>query len=53
MVGRDTPDLLARFFCSHRRSMRAARTCSLVISESFNDLLRVKTSGIDFLDLDA
>jgi hypothetical protein len=33
--------------------MRAARTCSLVISESFNGFLRVNTSGIDFLDPDA
>jgi hypothetical protein len=53
MVGRDIPGLLARFFCSHRRSMRAARTCSLVISESFNGLLRLNTPGIDVFDLDA
>lgn len=40
MLGRDTPDASAKSFCSHRSSIRAARTCSLV-SDKFN------TSGID------
>ena len=42
MLGRDTPDASAKSFCSHRSSIRAARTCSLV-SGKFN------TSGIDLL----
>ena len=40
MLGRDTPDASAKSFCSHRSSIRAARTCSLVRGK-FN------TSGID------
>jgi hypothetical protein len=35
-VGSEIPDFLANSFCSHRKSMRAARICSLVIAELSN-----------------
>ena len=36
MVGSEIPDFLANSFWSHRNSIRAARTCSLVIAEFSN-----------------